>query len=107
MMSEILGEPTARTALTPRTHNAQESALISRLTAVHSRSLCEGRPCVIHAPTRHHMRSWTLHWRDDRGIFERLCPEHGTGHPDPDQFDYWIETGQEWQMVHGCCGDCW
>jgi hypothetical protein len=51
------------------------------------------------------MRGWTLHWRGDRGIFERIC-EHGVGHPDPDQFDYWIETRQKHQMVHGCCGCC-
>lgn len=62
--------------------------------------------CVMHNPSRHHMRHWTLHWRNDRGIFERLCPEHGTGHPDPDQFAYWRSIDQEWQIVHGCCGCC-
>ena len=47
------------------------------------------------------MRTWRLHWRGDRGIFERIC-QHGVGHPDPDQFEFWRVTGQEWQGVHGC-----
>lgn len=51
------------------------------------------------------MRDWMLHWRNDRAVFERIC-EHGIGHYDPDQFDYWRETGQEWQTIHGCDGDC-
>ncbi|AXQ64436.1 hypothetical protein L3Y19_gp067 [Gordonia phage Neville] len=62
--------------------------------------------CVIHNPTEHHMRLWRLHWRDDRKIFERICPMHGTGHPDPDQFPYWMATGQGSQALHGCCGCC-
>lgn len=53
------------------------------------------------------MRDWPLHWREDRPlpIFERVC-EHGVGHPDPDQEDYWRETDQLWQMIHACCGCC-
>lgn len=77
-----------------------------KLRNVHDQKKCRGRACVIHGQTDHHMRGWTLLWRDDRGIFERICPDHGTGHPDPDQFDYWDITGQEWQGVHGCCGCC-
>ncbi|QGT55147.1 hypothetical protein SEA_FORZA_186 [Gordonia phage Forza] len=73
---------------------------------VHELTQCEGEHCVIHNPSAHHMRAWTLHWRDDRHIFERLCPAHGTGHPDPDQFAFWEKTDQEWQKVHGCCGCC-
>lgn len=59
----------------------------------------------MHAPTRHHMRAWPVHWRSDRGIIERLC-EHGCGHPDPDQYPYWRATGQEYLAVHGCDGCC-
>lgn len=77
-----------------------------KLWSIHPQERCAGKVCVIHNPTDHHMRSWRLHWRDDRKIFERLCPDHGTGHPDPDQFDYWDSTGQEWQGIHGCCGCC-
>lgn len=76
------------------------------LKNVHPEALCQGRECVIHAPTEHHMRDWSLHWREDRAIFERICPSHGTGHPDPDQMSFWRETNQEWQSVHGCCGCC-
>lgn len=72
-----------------------------KLWNIHPQEKCAGRPCVIHHPTDHHMRGWRLHWRDDRGIFERIC-DHGIGHPDPDQFDYWESTGQDWQGVHGC-----
>lgn len=76
------------------------------LVNVHAETVCRAYPCVIHRPTEHHMSSWYLHWRGDRGIFERLCPTHGVGHPDPDQFDYWVSINQEWQTVHGCCGCC-
>jgi hypothetical protein len=72
---------------------------------VHDSLICIGRPCPIHNRTEHHMSHWPIHWRGDRGILERLC-EHGIGHPDPDQFQYWEETGQEWQSVHGCDGCC-
>lgn len=61
--------------------------------------------CVIHHRTGHHMAHWQLHWRGDRGIFERICP-HGIGHPDPDQYPYWRATDQMWQTVHGCDGCC-
>ncbi len=62
--------------------------------------------CVVHHRTGHHMMFWPLHWRGDRGIFERICPSHGIGHPDPDQGPYWKRTDQDWQWVHGCCGCC-
>ena len=44
------------------------------------------------------MRDWPQHFRDDRGIMERICP-HGVGHPDPD--DYLAGDG-----MHGCDGCC-
>ena len=72
---------------------------------VHANGRCLGRHCVIHNPSDHHMREWTLHWRGDRAIFERIC-HHGVGHPDPDQFEFWDMTNQNWQRVHGCCGYC-
>jgi hypothetical protein len=65
---------------------------------------CE-KACVIHNPTDHHMKYWQLHWRHDRGMFERIC-RHGIGHPDPDQFPFWEATGREAEKVHGCCGCC-
>lgn len=101
-----------------------------RAMVVHSATECAGRECVIHNPTDHPMRTLPLHWRSDRGIFERTCP-HGIGHPDPDQRAYWreqaerceivdeVDLGDYWdavardpdthvnaQMVHGCDGCC-
>ena len=74
-----------------------------RLVGVHKEAACAGRTCIIHSPTDHHMRLFPLHWRSDRGIFERIC-EHGVGHYDPDQMTYWKEQGWEGMDVHGCCG---
>ncbi len=62
----------------------------------HGVAWCE-KPCAIHWPSQHHMRSWPQHWRSDRGIIERLC-DHGTGHPDPDD--------KSRDRLHGCCGCC-
>lgn len=67
------------------------------LRNVHSPNGCFGRPCIIHAPSDHHMRDWPIIWRDDRGITERACA-HGVGHPDPDQ--------RPGDMIHGCDGCC-
>lgn len=76
------------------------------LHRVHHHDACSHRSsCVIHNPSDHSMREFPLHWRGDRGIFERICP-HGTGHPDPDQSEFWKETDQEWQEIHGCDGCC-
>lgn len=79
---------------------------IVRLYNVHPESKCAPNPCVIHNPTNHHMCDWNITWRD-KGIVERICPDHGVGHPDPDQFQYWRESGQDWLGVHGCCGCCY
>jgi hypothetical protein len=71
----------------------------------HSSSACRG-PCPVHNPSYHHMRDWPIVWRQDRGIFERLC-EHGVGHPDPDSMYVKMEfeaVGDD--GVHGCDGCC-
>lgn len=73
------------------------------LVNVHPKRACKGRPCPIHNPSKHHMRYWRLHWRDDRKIFERICP-HGVGHPDLDQFEFWESIGKASNAIHGCCG---
>ena len=65
---------------------------------IHGEHLCLDRHCVIHNPSEHHMRDWPLHWCNDRGIFERICP-HGFGHPDPDQ-------RLRVPSVHDCDGCC-
>lgn len=65
--------------------------------------------CAIHAPSDHPMKAFPTHWRDDRGIMERICP-HGVGHPDPDGIDYIsITHGKETaqvESIHGCDGCC-
>jgi hypothetical protein len=38
------------------------------LENLHPRSGCAGQFCVIHNPSEHHMRSWALVWRDDKGV---------------------------------------
>lgn len=79
----------------------------TRLHNVHKLEACEGQPCVVHNPSDHRMREWELHWRGDRGIMERLCPTHGTGHPDPDDMAYRRRAGlDDAAGVHGCCGCC-
>lgn len=72
----------------------------------HAPSKCAGQPCTLHNRTDHVMRSFMQHWRDDRGIMERIC-SHGVGHPDPDQRDYLVarygEKTASAEFVHGCC----
>ena len=75
-----------------------------KLINVHDRSECKGS-CPIHKPSDHHMKDWPLHWRDDRGIFERICP-CGVGHPDPDDMAYRQSIGLDSKGIHGCCGCC-
>lgn len=101
------------------------AAVAERLHNVHPADVCAGRACVIHHPTEHHMRDWPILWRNDRGIFERIC-EHGVGHPDPDQYAYWRQARESWRPpinadiidglpvsnpfdgigIHGCDGCC-
>lgn len=69
-----------------------------QLIFAHSAGACTGAPCPIHWPSQHHMRFWGQNWRNDRKIIERICPEHGTGHPDPDDAAR--------NRVHTCCGCC-
>lgn len=75
--------------------------------AVHPRGTCTGDYCTIHNPSNHHMREWPTHWREDRGIMERICP-HGTGHPDPDDLVFLETVGRDAKVesIHGCCGCC-
>lgn len=75
----------------------------------HTAAACAGQvACPIHNRSVHSMRAMTQHWRGDRGIIERIC-EHGTGHPDPDQYAFWVygmgEEHADAEMVHGCCAE--
>lgn len=73
------------------------------LRNVHLPRECNGA-CPIHKPSTHHMRTWPLDWRDDLGVFERICP-HGVGHTDPDTCDYLLRIGAH-IPAHGCDGCC-
>lgn len=70
---------------------------------------CAEHGCSFHARSDHGMRSFPQHWRQDRGMMERICP-HGIGHPDPDQWTYWRRTLPEnlanAEFIHGCDGCC-
>lgn len=71
------------------------------IAGIHKRENCKP-PCPFHAPSDHHMVSWKKMIRMG-GIVERLCPEHGVGHPDPDSLKFHYPNISH---VHGCCGCC-
>ena len=76
------------------------------IEGIHDPSRCAGRFCVVHNPSDHHMKGWQLYWRDDRHIFERICP-HGVGHPDPDGLAFLKQIGHpDADGIHGCDGCC-
>ena len=75
------------------------------LLKTHDETQCSGEHCCIHNPSDHHMRTWPLNWRDDKGVMERVC-QHGVGHPDPDDAAHNIRIGREYLTVHGCDGCC-
>lgn len=85
-----------------------------KLWKIHDSGLCEGRLCAIHNPTTEEPEcNWPTHWRDDRGIMERICG-CGVGHPASEQVAYWKELDErdggervKWEGIHGCCGCCW
>jgi hypothetical protein len=72
----------------------------------HEPGKCAAQTCTLHNRTDHGMRAFMQHWREDRGLMERICP-HGVGHPDPDQWDYLVMTygkrAAKVEFVHGCC----
>lgn len=76
------------------------------LVNIHSSSKCVGRACVIHNPSDHHMRDWKLHWRADTGLMERIDPDTGIGHPDPDDLAWHVQSGREYLGLHACDGAC-
>lgn len=91
-------------------HNAAEPVWGAEVGPVvlrntHPAEKCAGRPCVIHAPSDHHMRDWPMTWRGDKYMMERSCP-HGVGHPDPDDLAYHVSVGSDWKAIHGCDGCC-
>jgi hypothetical protein len=75
-----------------------EKAYLKKLVT-HTPDKCKGRHCCIHNPSDHHMRKWLMNYRQDKGMMERICPEHGVGHPDPDDLDYWVSIDKELRWV--------
>lgn len=77
---------------------------------VHSEKSCrkdgiEGRYCVIHNPSTHHMRDWAMILRES-ALVERRC-RHGIGHPDPDSQAFFDRVSPNSAMgIHGCDGCC-
>lgn len=71
-----------------------------RWIRVHGSDRCSGEYCVIHNPMRGPWSSWLTHWRSDRGIMERICPDHGVGHPVAEDY----ARLPDWELIHGCCG---
>ncbi len=64
----------------------------NRTTYVHDLASCGGEFCVIHNPSRHHMRYWPLELHTDKSphgnaLCYRVCP-HALKHPDPDSVAY-------------------
>lgn len=82
-----------------------EKAYLEKLIT-HTIDKCQGRPCCVHNPSNHKMRKWKLNYRFDKGVMERICPDHGVGHPDPDDAAFWESIGKPEMSVHGCCGCC-
>lgn len=79
-----------------------------RIANVHEPTVdCVINGCCIHAPSKHSMRNFPTHWREDRRIMERICP-HGVGHPDPDDLAFRVRNGDDpkYAGVHGCDGCC-
>jgi len=68
---------------------------------VHDPANCAGRECTIHNRRIHHMRSWPQHYREDKGVMERLSP-FGCGCPDPDDIDWRGPSGRSMATIHGC-----
>ena len=71
---------------------------------VHDKKDCSGN-CTIHSPSDHYMKNCPLHWRYDRGFFERI-DKLGCAHPDPDSVEYFKKKGID-ISIHGCTGLCW
>jgi hypothetical protein len=68
---------------------------------VHNRVDCHDN-CPIHNPSDHALKDRPTHWRDDRGIMERICV-HGIGHPDPDDINVRNNDGEGIHSCDGCC----
>ena len=69
-----------------------------KLINVHTSNQCFGKNCCIHNPSDHHMRGWLMVYAFTKGSMQRICPDHNTLHPDPDD----PFAGE----INPCCGCC-
>lgn len=84
-------------------------AVLNGQLRVHPARLCkDDETCCIHKPSDHHMKDWPLYWRSDTGVMERIDPDTGIGHPDPDAVTYHLSKHPKDTNygVHGCDGAC-
>lgn len=67
---------------------------------------CQGRNCVVHNPSDHHMRGWPKRFHQPSQQTSRVC-KHGLGHPDPDDVAYWQQIAhRRISTKHECDGCC-
>lgn len=110
----IVGLAVATAAVALRSHlrtgDAKTAPGPAPAGTFHAPARCVG-PCPVHAPSAHHMADWDKQYRL-KGIFERICPDHRTGHPDPDSLAHLRDqTGVSERRLevlsqHTCCGCC-
>ena len=78
-----------------------------QLANTHQPESCAGRLCDVHdrrGPEP--FASWPLNWRDDRGVFEVICP-CSIGHPSPAEITCLMAAAPftfRYLLYHGCCG---
>lgn len=99
-------EPARSPVRRPTNHTTSNPLEIPH-TSWHPEWMCDdtvgegpARPCVIHRPSRHLMRSWPVRLGSST-LVERQC-EHNYWHPDPDAALHFQEIGQLGVLVHNC-----
>lgn len=58
--------------------------------------------CPLHKPEPGPWANWPRHWDSDKQIVVRMCP-CGIYHPAQEVYDWSMERGQAWKLVHYCC----
>lgn len=58
--------------------------------------------CPLHKPEPGPWASWPRHWDSDKQIVVRECP-CGAMHPAQEVYDWSMDRGQAWKLVHQCC----
>lgn len=58
--------------------------------------------CPMHRPQPGPWFGWPRFWNSDRQIVVRECP-CGVMHPAHEVYDWSMDRGQAWKLVHDCC----